>query len=71
MEKLLRTDDVLKIIPLDRSTLFRLVRQGLFPATTIQHARNQTYLFKRAHVLDWINKNGNKAFRECEGMLEK
>jgi len=73
MEALLTTPQVLKLINncICRSQLLRMVRRNEFPGIIIKGAERNSYKFKRAHVLAWLNNNGNKAFREYEGMLEK
>lgn len=73
MEDLLTTPQVLELIDncICRSQLLRMVNRNEFPGIIIKGQERNSYKFKRAHVLTWLNNNGNKAYRQLEGMLEK
>ncbi|GGF57654.1 hypothetical protein GCM10011332_08910 [Terasakiella brassicae] len=62
MKKIMRTTDVLKIVQFSRSTLWRKVQSGEFPAP-VELGSNSSGYFEH-EVLEWLNSRPRKTISQ-------
>ena len=65
-KNILTVNDLIKILPFSRNQIHKLAVKGILPCS--QPVPKGKRYFKREHIEIFINKHGNKAFREYENL---